>query len=76
MMINPPKPPEGPKPTKAMFTSQFEHKPTEPLPLSSPPPPAAPLPLPPPPPSCSSSLQAVASSQDPLLSSASAQPEA
>ena len=74
MMINPPKPPEGPKPTKAMFTSQFEHKPSTPLPLS-PPTPAAPLSLPPPPPSCSSSLQAVASSQDPLLSSASAQSE-
>ena len=62
-MINPPKPPEGPKPTKAQFTSLFQHP--SPCPSTTHLPPK---PLPPPPPPTNDSIQATASSQDPLLS--------
>ena len=58
MMINPPAPPEGPKPTKAEFTRLFHH--TAPHP---PAPPAAP-PLPPSPPPSNHSMIAAASTQD------------
>ena len=63
-MINPPKPPEGPKPTKAEFTRLFQdHSPVPPPPTPSP----SPIPITPPPPSTNNSIQATAGSQDPLL---------
>ena len=63
MMINPPKPPEGPKPTRAMLNSHFELKSTT---TPAYPPPMVIEAASSPPASCTS-LQAVASSQDPLI---------
>ena len=63
-MINPPKPTEGPKPTKAEFTRFFvdqspvpKHKPISPPPKASSPPA----------PSTINSILAMAGSQEPLL---------
>ena len=61
MMINPPKAPEDPKPTRAQFTNLFQ----DPSPGPSSQPLTAHRPLPHP--QRSHSIQATASSQDPLL---------
>ena len=58
MMINPPAPPKGPKPTKAEFTRLFHHLSPDPLV-----PPVA-VPLPPSPPPSNHSMLAAASTQD------------